>query len=134
MFQIPSPLVYQRIHGTIVVSRDWIDLKSEKPLRLTGDDQEVGLYLAGAFEYEPGSKSLPAPDGHVMMTPEVELIDDRGAATTLRPTSFRDEKVLTYRLTDDQKHRVYKSLHLRAEEPMELRAINWTGIVIKRMP
>lgn len=134
VFQRHSPYVDEKISGPLTVSAEWEEIRPKNPLKRTGDHQEVGLYVAEPFSVvveSPRSYGVRMPDGS-LVTPEVQVIDAEGNTITLKFSSARGKKTMTYRLPDNRLE--YRAVRLRAERQIRLDAVYWSGIIIKNMP
>jgi hypothetical protein len=136
MFQARSPWVDEKIAGPMTISTEWAEIRPEKPLKRTGDHQEIGLYVGEPFIVvfdSLDSHGIRMPDGSIV-SPEVQLVDTEGNTVTLKFSGARGKETISYRLPDEQKERQYRSVRIRAEREIQLKSVYWTGIVIKNMP
>jgi hypothetical protein len=129
IFQKRSLFVDQQIKGATTLSTEWIEITPDEPLKIVGDDQAVGIYLAEPFIHDihdPRSGGVKLPDGSTV-APEIQIIDIEGNRFTLKYTGARGRKFIFYMLEDKLKGRVYRSVRVRAERTIECKGIYWTG-------
>lgn len=136
MFQRHSPYVHQKISGPVTVSNEWTEVKPEEPLRLTGDYQEIGLYvekpLTAVFDSST-SGGIRTPDGSLIM-PEVEVVDDNNKTFECKFSGAWGSNAIRFRLPDVRPNAEYKVVRIRADRLVQLDGVYWTGVIIKNLP
>jgi hypothetical protein len=134
LLQRPNPFIDRKVSERQVVGPDWTEIKLNQPLKPVGDRQEIGLTLAPPLELDLlGPLGVRVSDGSLIV-PEVELLTAEGGTMQTRCSGSRGKTTLTYRLKDQSVKQDYNRIRIRADQEIRLRAIYWTGIVIKNMP
>src|SRR5688572_7860082 len=134
LLQGPSPFIDRKVAGQQVVGPEWIEIKVDEPLKPIGDYQEVGLTLEPPLELDLlGPFGVRVADGSLIL-PEVELVTANGETMPTKCSGSRGKTTLTYRLKDKTAKQDYNRIRIRADKEVRLKAVYWTGKVIKNMP
>lgn len=132
--QRPSPFIDRKVAERQVLGPDWTEIKLDQPVKPVGDYQQIGLTLAPPLELDLlGPLGVRVSNGSLIL-PEVELLTADNVTMRTKCSGSRGKTTLTYRLKDESVKQDYNRIRIRADQEIRLKAIYWTGIVIKNMP
>lgn len=133
LLQRPSPFIDRKVADHLVLRPDWAEIKLDQPLKPVGDYQLIGLVLAKPLELDLlGPPGVRLSNGTIVL-PEVELLTSEGLTMRTRYSGSRGKTTITYRLKDESVKQDYDRIRIRADHEVPLKAIYWTGFVIKNM-
>jgi hypothetical protein len=138
--------VERQISGPVLIGPEWLDIRLDKPLRVSRRTQTVLLYVSDKHESydeldapDERRSAMRFPDGSVVR-PEVQVVDEYGNVFRLNAVSFLGKDRTSGQLnaglgfstqynlaidSDFPSDRVYPLVRVRSDKPIHVSSIVW---------
>ena len=132
IYRFINPYLDREIAGTVTISNEWLEIKPKEPLNPERKVQYIYVLTPQPFQPDNRSWGIRFPDGSVVV-PEVQLIDQYGKLYNLKASAFslkdrtRADVIsgIGFHTQDLPQDRVYTTVRLRSDKPVEVSRIIW---------